>query len=182
MILDKLISAFRSTYTKPEPEIPLLLKIHQANYFPAGKDVYRRERDQIIPTLLPPVFNPEGKGHRSLLFEQFGPEECWALSFLPPGNLVLLSDKGRKITACVESPFPDVWEEMVSLSENLLPFTTKRDDFPITGFGHATFYFVSGRNIYVSKKHITLMEKESSGFHTLHLSLLQLKKRILEKM
>lgn len=182
MLIDKLFAAFRSKEVIPIEEAPLHLHIQQVNYFPAGKDCYRRERELAIRSLTPPASNPTGEGHTGLFFEQFSYEECWAISFLPPGNIILLSDKGRKITALAMPPLPPLWNEMVELTENLLPHTTKRDDFPMTGFGHATFYFVSERNVFVSKKHIPLMEKETNGFHTLHKNLLELRKLILESM
>ena len=182
MIIDKLFSVFRPGKALPITEPELALQFHQVNYFPPGKETYKRERELAILGLLTPASNPTGDGHAALLFEQYSYEECWSICFLPPYYLILLSDKGRKISCSACEPLPAVWKEMVALTEELLPYTTKRDDFPMTGFGHATFYFVSGRNVFVSKKHIPLMEKETNGFHTLHKNLLELRKLILAKM
>ncbi|MCC7302593.1 MAG: hypothetical protein IT233_08125 [Bacteroidia bacterium] len=144
------------------------LKVH-----PSGREAYIRARQTLLETLLKPP------GLSAMIFEQFSFEDCFLLIACVNGELLLLTERGREIHARFREPFPDDWKIWQERTEELLSHTTRRDDIPLTGFGHAAFFFLQGRDVFTSKKHIPLMEKEKNGFRELHLDLLSLKHALL---
>lgn len=180
MIKEKLLALWKKNRTAPSSDPMMPLRIREIHRHSPGRDLYLRERSRILLTLKPGPGDPEGVKNKAFVFEQFSFDAGFLLCLRPPGEITLLSEKGFWVTLSFIAPAVQPWSRMLELCNELLSYTTKRDDFPLTGFGHATFFFVQGRNIYINRKHIPLMEKESNGFHELHIQLLKLRDHIMD--